>query len=489
MPIAIQTTPMTDPYPFYLAGQPVQSTLHMVVTDKFTGKSAYRVSRADRATVERAIAVATNSAEPLRTFPAHKKLAALQHVVDRLRQRAEEFAQVMCIEAGKPIRDARTEVTRALDTFHIAAEESVRNHGEQLSLDISPRAEGYQGIVKRIPLGPCSFITPFNFPLNLVAHKVAPAIAIGCPFVLKPAPTTPVTAIMLAQILAETDLPPGSFSVLPSEVDDAAPMIEDDRIKLLSFTGSAAVGWMLKSKAGKKKVVLELGGNAACIVDRDVDLQAASQRITFGAFYQSGQSCISVQRLIAHQEIYQDLKALLIEQATKLKAGDPRDESTFLGPLITEKDVQRIDQWVQESVKRGARVLCGGRRPPSTSGPFYEATIVENVPSDVKLSCEEAFGPVMTIQPFARFAEACEIANQSRYGLQAGVFTNTFSHALHAFDALQVGGVIINDVPSMRIDSMPYGGVKDSGLGREGVRYAMLEMSELRLMAYKRPGP
>jgi acyl-CoA reductase-like NAD-dependent aldehyde dehydrogenase len=339
-----------------------------------------------------------------------------------------------------------------------------------------------------VPIGPCSFITPFNFPLNLAAHKIGPAIAMGCPFVLKPAPQTPISAILLAEILAETDLPAGSFSVAPCDVADASALVEDERIKLLSFTGSAAVGWMLKSKAGKKKVVLELGGNAACIVDRNADLDLAAQRITFGAFYQSGQSCISVQRLFVHEAIHDDMKRRLIAGASQLKAGDPRDESTFLGPLISERDVQRIDLWVQEAVQAGAKILCGGRRPPNQAGPFYEATIVENVPRHVKLNCEEVFGPAMTIEPFKHFDDACAAANQSRYGLQAGVFTQTLSHALHAWNELEVGGVIINDVPSTRVDNMPYGGVKDSGLGREGVRYAMQEMSEIRLMVLKNVG-
>lgn len=477
---------MKDSYTYYLAGRPVSSSLNFMVTDKFSGKVIAKVARADRQTVNEAIAAAANAAEPMRTLPAYKRQAALQHVVDRLRERSEEFAQAMCIEAGKPIRDSRAEVTRAIDTFRLATEESTRIHGEHLPLDISARAEGYEAIAKRVPIGPCSFITPFNFPLNLAAHKVAPAIAIGCPFVLKPAPTTPITAILLAEILAETELPAGAFSVLPCDVEDAAPLIEDERIKLLSFTGSANVGWMLKSKAGKKKIVLELGGNAACIVDRDPDIEKAVERITFGAFYQSGQSCISVQRLLVHAEIYDQIKRRLIDGASTLKAGDPRDESTFLGPLISEKDVDRIDQWIKQAVDRGAKILCGGQRPANPKGAFYQATIVENVPPDAKLNCEEVFGPLMTIQPFSQFEEACAIANQSRYGLQAGIFTSNLNHAFHAFDALQVGGVIINDVPSFRVDSMPYGGVKNSGLGREGVRYAIQEMSEIRLMVLKR---
>lgn len=470
-------------YPHIIAGEPRTTGRELVVVDKYSGEEAARVKLADRAAIDEAISSAVHAAALMRTLPAHQRQAILLHVMSRLRERFEEFAQVMCVEAGKPIKDARGEVTRAIDTFRIAAEESIRIDGEYLSLDISQRAEGYEGFVKRVPIGPCSFITPFNFPLNLVAHKVAPAIAMGCPFVLKPAPQAPISAILLAEILAETELPRGSFSVVPCEVEDAAPLVEDDRIKLLSFTGSSAVGWALKSKAGKKKIVLELGGNAACIVDRDADLEHAVPRIIFGAFYQSGQSCISVQRLIVHESIIEHVKARLVDEARKLKMGDPKDETTFLGPLISEKDAQRVDDWVREASSGGARVLCGGRR---VGRFFYEATILENVPKSSKINCEEVFGPVMTIEPFDTFDHACAIANDSRYGLQTGVFTRDIAHAHFAWNQLEVGGVIINDVPSMRIDSMPYGGVKDSGLGREGVRYAMHEMSELRLMVVRR---
>jgi len=335
-----------------------------------------------------------------------------------------------------------------------------------------------QGIWKRVPVGACGFITPFNFPLNLVAHKVAPALAVGCPFVLKPASTTPVSALVLGEILAEAGLPQGAFSILPSRAQTAERLVTDDRIKLISFTGSAEVGWGLKAKAGKKKVVLELGGNAAVIVDAGVDVEHVAGRLIVGAFYQSGQSCISVQRIFAHAELYESLKRTLCERIPKLKAGDPMEEDTFLGPLISADDAERIDDWGKEAVAGGAKVLCGGKR----HGAFYEPTLVENVSADMKLSCAEAFGPVAIIEAFTDFADAVRRANASRYGLQAGVFTNDLRHAFHAFDELEVGGVIINDVPSFRVDSMPYGGVKDSGFGREGVRFSMEEMTEIRLM-------
>lgn len=472
---------MKEVYPLYLAGREVLTGRTMIVADKFTGKPAAKVCLADRGQIESAITAAAHAAEAMAALPSHRRQSILQHVVVRLRSRGEEFAQIMVTEAGKTIRDARSEVSRAIDTFRIAAAESVRMYGEWLPLDMSQRTEGFQAITRRFPVGPCSFITPFNFPLNLVAHKVAPAIACGCPFVLKPAPQTPITAFMLGEILAATELPSEAWSIVPCEVEDAAPLVEDNRIKLLSFTGSAAVGWMLKSRAGKKKIVLELGGNAACIVDRDVNIDHAVQRIVFGAFYQSGQSCISVQRLLVHESVYESLTQNLIAATKQLKAGDPHEESTFLGPLISEKDAMRVEQWVHEAVAAGARVLYGGMR----RRVFFDATVVADVPPTARLSTEEVFGPVVTIEPFADFADACTRVNQSRYGLQAGVFTENLHHAWYAFERLQVGGVIINDVPSMRVDSMPYGGVKDSGLGREGVRYAMEEMTELRTMVIK----
>ncbi len=475
---------LRERYPCYVGSVPVAAGPDLIVTNKYTGQPAARVTRADGALVQRAISAATDAFAATRRLPGYQRQAILQHIVQRVTQRHEELTQALAIEAGKPIRDARAEVTRLIDTFRIAAEEAVRITGEWLPLDISARAVGYQAIVRRFPLGPCGFITPFNFPLNLVAHKVAPAIAAGCPWVLKPASATPVGALILGEILAETDWPRGAFSILPCTSADIDPLVTDERIKLLSFTGSPEVGWKLKSRAGKKRVTLELGGNAACIVDRDVDLDYAAERITMGAFYQSGQSCISVQRVLAHAAVYAELKARLIARAAALKAGDPLDEETFLGPLITEADAQRVEQWVHEAVAAGARVLCGGHR----QGAFYTATYLENVDPPQKISCREVFGPVATLQPFARFEEAVRIANDSVYGLQCGVFTRDLDHAFYAYQELEVGGVVINDVPSFRVDSMPYGGVKNSGLGREGVRYAIEEMTEPKLLVLNRPG-
>ncbi|MFQ5807173.1 MAG: aldehyde dehydrogenase family protein [Phycisphaerae bacterium] len=475
---------LRESYPLFLANEPVATSSDLVVTNKYTLEPVTRVARADKQTIEQAIAAAVEAFEQTRKMPSYRRQGILNHVVRRVEERHEELSRALAIEAGKPIRDARGEVTRLIDTFRIAAEEAVRITGEYLPLDISARAEGYESICRRFPLGPCSFITPFNFPMNLVAHKVAPAIAVGCPWVLKPASATPIGAIILGEILAETDLPKGSFSILPCTGAQAGPLVTDERLKLLSFTGSAEVGWGLKGRAGKKKVCLELGGNAACIVDRDADLEFAAGRITIGAFYQSGQSCISVQRVIAQRDIYKELKQKLVDRATKLKAGDPLDEDTFLGPLITEDDAKRIETWVNEAVAAGAKVLCGGKR----NGVFFEATYLENVDRWQKVSCHEVFGPVATLQPFDTFKQAVAIVNDSVYGLQAGVFTKNVDHAMYAYNELEVGGVVVNDMPSFRVDSMPYGGVKDSGFGREGIRYSMEEMTELKLLVLNKLG-
>lgn len=475
---------LREQYPLFLAGRPVQLNADLAVTNKYTGQVAARVAKADPATVDRAIAAAAAAFDLTRRMPAHARKAVLDHVVRRVEQRHEELAHVLCTEAGKPIRDARGEVTRLVDTFRIAAEESVRIRGEYEPLDISPRAAGYESIVRRFPIGPCSFITPFNFPMNLVAHKVGPAIAVGCPFVLKPASATPIGAILLGEILAETDWPEGAFSVLPCSSGDAEALITDERIRKLSFTGSPDVGWWMKSRAGRKRVTLELGGNAPCIVDRDADLERAAERITIGAFYQSGQSCISVQRVIIHDDVYEQLKARLVEQAGRLKAGDPLEEDTFLGPLITEQDARRVEQWVREAVAGGAKLLCGGRR----DGSLVEATYLEGVDPGMKVSCREIFGPVAVLERFADFKDAVAAANATDFGLQAGVFTNNLDHAWYAYNELEYGGVVVNDMPSMRVDSMPYGGIKQSGFGREGVRFAMADMTELKLLVLAKVG-
>ena len=348
-------------------------------------------------------------------------------------------------------------------------------------MDLSARAANYSGMWKRVPIGACSFITPFNFPLNLVAHKVAPAIAAGCPFVLKPSSLTPVGALIVGEVLAETDLPEGAFSILPCDLVDAGPFSKDERLALLSFTGSPKVGWQLKRDAGKKRVVLELGGNAAVVVDEDADLDDVVARIRVGAFYQSGQSCISVQRIVVHESVYEAVKEKLIADTRTLRVGDPREEDTFVGPIISEKEATRIESWIQSAVSNGATLLCGGGR----DGQMVEPTLLESVSKEEPIYAAEAFGPVAVLEPFADFDEALRIVNDSTYGLQAGLFVRDITKIQKAWDALEVGGVIIGDVPSWRVDHMPYGGVKNSGLGREGIRFAVEHMTEIRLLAIR----
>jgi acyl-CoA reductase-like NAD-dependent aldehyde dehydrogenase len=469
---------LRERYPYYLAGRPVQANADLVVTNKYTQSPAARVALADEGALGQAIAAATHAFEPTRRLGGFQRRDILQHVMRRCHERAEELAGVLAVEVGKPIRDARGEVSRLIDTLRIASEEAVRIGGEYLPLDISARAAGCEGIWRRFPIGPCAFVTPFNFPLNLAAHKIAPAIAAGCPWVLKPASNTPVSALLLAEMLAETDWPAEAFSVLPAQREVAELLVRDERVKLLSFTGSPEVGWALKSRAGRKRVLLELGGNAACIVERGVDLERAAERITHGAFYQSGQSCISVQRILIERSIYPDLRERLVRRAVALRRGDPLKEETDLGPLITDDDAARVESWIRQAVKAGATLLCGGRR----EGVMLDATYLEGVGPDQPLSCREVFGPVATLQPFDSFEGAVAMANASEFGLQCGVFTRDLEHARYAFRELEVGGVVVNDVPSLRVDSMPYGGVKQSGQGREGVRFAIEEMSEIKLL-------
>ena len=473
---------LKDTYPLYLNNCAEQPNADLEVTDKYTGEIAFRVAQADAATIDAGIAGAVAAAEPMARMTAYERQAVLQHCVDRFKARFDELAFALCVEAGKPIRDSEGEVTRLIDTFRIAAEESVRMTGEVQPLDISPRARGYQGMWKRVPIGPCSFISPFNFPLNLAAHKIAPALAVGCPFVMKPASRTPLGAIIMGEVLAETDLPKGAFSILPAHREGADLFTTDERLKLLSFTGSPQVGWDLKAKAGKKKVVLELGGNAAVIVDADADLDDAVERIIFGAFYQSGQSCIGVQRIIIHADIYDELRKRLVTKSKTLVAGNPRDRDTFIGPMIDIREAQRLDNWIREAVEGGAKLLCGGKR----EGAMLEATLLEDVDRSSTLYREEAFGPVAILSSFSDFDAALDEVNDSKFGLQAGIFTRDLFKALDAWDRLDVGGVVVGDVPSYRVDNMPYGGVKDSGLGREGVRFAMEDMTEIRNLVIRR---
>lgn len=474
--------------PFFVAGRAQTTPTVIPVIDKNRGGDAVGICVPGAEAVERAIEAAAAAAEPLRNTPAYRRHDALVYVTRRLRDRAEELAKALTVEVGKPISDARTEVNRAIDTIRAAAEESTRISGEYVPLDASPRGENFEAVVKRVPIGPCTFITPFNFPLNLACHKIGPAIAVGCPFILKPDPRTPLTSLMLGEILAEADLPAGTFSILPV-TDEAAreALITDERIRLLSFTGSGPVGWSLRSKAGKKKVLLELGGIATVIVDAPIgrqDAERIADRVCSGAFMLAGQSCISVQKVLIHSAVYDTVLQALLSRIKGIKVGDPREESTQVGPMISVEAAQRIESWIEEAAKSGGKVLIGGQRV----GAFVDPTLVESPPPGSKLVTEEAFGPVATVQKFESFDEALAITNGTRFGLQAGVFTASLSHAFRAWNMLDVGAVLINDVPSTRIEVMPYGGVKDSGVGREGIRYAMQEMTELRTLVLRNVG-
>jgi acyl-CoA reductase-like NAD-dependent aldehyde dehydrogenase len=444
----------------------------------YDGSLIARVVQGRREHAEAAIAAAVKAFGTTRRLPAFERQRVLRRIAESMGERKEEFARTLAQEAGKPIKAARTEVERAIFTFNVAAEESTRIYGEFLPLDWQEFTAGRWGIVRRFPLGPIAGITPFNFPINLVAHKVAPAIAAGCPMVLKPAPQTPLCSLLLAECVQQAGWPDGGLNVLPLSNEDAGVLVTDERIKLISFTGSVPVGWDIKRRAGKKKVVLELGGNAAVIVHSDADLAYAAERCVTGGFAYAGQTCISVQRILVQDSVYGKFIDLLVEGVKKLKSGDPMDEATDVGPVIRESDAIRTVTWIEEAVRAGARLLCGGGR----KNLVVEPTVLTGTKADMKVNCQEIFGPVVTVEPYNDFDEALRKVNHSAYGLQAGLFTRDAKLLFQAYEELEVGGLIAGDVPSFRIDQMPYGGVKDSGLGREGLRYAIEEMTEPKLL-------
>ena len=444
----------------------------------FTGKVLEEVCLAGPREAEEAAASSAAAAAPMAAMPSHARYQVLQKIAGALYDRRDEVAQLMTAESGKPITDAKREVGRAVQTFTVAAEEAKRIPGEVIPLDWTPGTDSHLGIVRRFPIGPVLGITPFNFPLNLVAHKVAPALAAGCPILIKPAPQTPLTALLLGEVALEAGVPPGGFNVMPCANDVAEQLVLDSRFKLLSFTGSVAVGWKLKALSGKKKVVLELGGNAGVIVEPDADLDVAAQRCAAGGFGYAGQTCISVQRIFVHHSIADLFTTKLLLQVARLKAGDPTESATVIGPLIDQQAASRVESWIEEAVAQGARVLLGGKRQSSV----VEATVLGHVSPAMKVSCQEVFGPVVTVTPYRQFQEAVDAINQSDFGLQAGVFTQNIDKIFHAFRHLEVGAVLANEIPTFRADHMPYGGVKDSGLGREGVRAAMEDMTEPRLL-------
>jgi len=463
---------------FYLQGKWVEEGRPVEIRAPFDGAPIVEIFEGTREHAERAIAAASRAFGGTRKFPAFERQRVLRSIAGHISSRKEEFARTLAQEAGKPLRAARNEVERAVFTFTVAAEESTRIPGEYLPLDWQQYTAGRWGIIKRFPIGPIAGITPFNFPLNLVAHKVAPAIASGCPIILKPAPQTPLSSLLLAEAVEQAGLPDGAFNVLPLSNEDASLLVTDERIKLISFTGSAAVGWEIKRRAGKKKVVLELGGNAGVIVHGDTDIAWAADRCVTGGFSYAGQTCISVQRILVERSAFQKFTDLLLAGVGKLKVGDPMDETTDLGPLIRESDAIRATAWVQQAVQDGATLLTGGKR----HGPIMEPTVLTGTRPDMKVNCEEIFAPVVTVEPYEDFSQALRRINESPYGLQAGVFTRDAARIFQAHEELEVGGVIAGDVPSFRIDHMPYGGIKDSGVGREGLRYAIEDMTEPRLL-------
>ncbi len=438
-----------------------------------------KVHFAAKEQVEEALAASDNAFLKTRRLSSYERSAILEKISARIKARREDLARSITLQSGKVIRDARAEVDRAVMTFDIASEEAKRMGGELIPLDLGAASARRLGLVRRFPVGVVTAITPFNFPLNLVAHKVAPALAVGNTLVLRPASQVPITALLLGEIIQETDYPHGGFNVLPAGYKESEILLTDDVVKKVTFTGSPAVGWELKKKAYQKKVTLELGGNAAVIVEPDTDLEFALPRIVTGSFSYSGQICISIQRIFLHESIYDRFMAEFTRHTQKLKQGDPMAEDTDIGPMITLDAAKQTEEWIQEAVGMGARIVCGGKR----DGVMFEPTILEEVIPDLRISWLEAFAPVVVVYPYRDFGKALEAVNYSIYGLQAGVFTNDIRKTFEAYDTLEVGGVIVNDIPTFRIDHMPYGGVKQSGFGREGIRYAIEEMTELKLLA------
>lgn len=427
---------------------------------------------------ERAVEAALAAEAPLAALPAYERGAALRSVATGILERLEELSVQLAAEAGKPIKDARVEIERGALCFRLAAEEAERMYGELVPLDVNPASRGRVAIVRRFPIGAIAAISPFNLPLGLAAHKVAPALAVGCPVILKPPSNTPLTMLSIAELVADTNLPAGTLSVIPMDRRLGDRMVQDERLKLLSFTGSPEVGWDLKARAGKKKVLLELGSNSAAIVDRSADLDWAVARCTYGAFKYAGQLCVSVQRVFVHDEIWEPFLSQFVERARQLRVGDALDDQTDVGPVIDPRAAERIESWIEEAVDAGARPLLRGE----VNGEYLTPTILQDVPRSSALWREEAFGPVAAVSSFGNLEEALEGVNDSRFGLQAGIFTNQLDNAWRAFSELQVGGVVVNDAPTYRVDNMPFGGVKDSGLGREGLRWAIEEMTEPRTL-------
>ncbi len=465
-------------YKIYCGGEFIDTPNKLKVVNPYTNNVFAETYLATKDILETAIKAAEGVKEEMQSLPSYVKYKALMHISNTLKERKEYFSEILCQESGKPMVYSRGEIDRAIQTFSIAAEESKRFPGEVISLDWTPAGKGRQGIVKYFPVGLVAGISPFNFPMNLAVHKIAPAIAAGCPIILKPSTNTPLSTLALAEIIAETELPKGAVSILPMDRTTGNQLVTDDRFKLLSFTGSPHVGWMMKAQAGRKKVVLELGGNAGLIITKSADLDLAVKKAVIGGFAYSGQVCIHAQRIYVAKEIFEEFSNKFVEQVKNLHLGNPMDDNTQISSMIDENNAIRVENWVKEAVEDGAKIICGGKR----NGTYYEPTVLVDTKPKMKVCALEVFGPVVTLEPFDDFKIAIDEVNQSEFGLQAGIFTNQIDEMDFAFAKLEVGGVIINDSPIFRVDHMPYGGVKDSGLGREGLKYAMMDMLEARIL-------
>jgi acyl-CoA reductase-like NAD-dependent aldehyde dehydrogenase len=475
--------PVLGTFGILLGGSQVETDESVEIASPYDGSAVARVDRAGPAEVEEAIGRAVEAFALTRRLPSWRRAEILGRVSERITEQRDRLARTIALEAGKPIATALIEADRAAFTFSIAAEEAKRIYGEIVPLDWLPGSERRTAQVLRVPLGPIVGISPFNFPLNLVAHKVAPALAAGNPIVVRPASQTPVSSLNLGEIVLEAGWPADGIAVVPCSTDAARPLVEDDRIKMLTFTGSPAVGWGLKARAGRKRVTLELGGNAPVVVDAGADLDHAAARVAWGGFVYAGQTCISVQRVYVHEAVYDEFAAKLVERARALVVGDPLDPDTDVGPLIDAASAERVESWLEEAVTGGATVLAGGTR----NGSLWEPTVLANVREEMRVSCEEVFAPLVALSSVADVHEAIALAARSEFGLQAGLFTNDLRVVDEAFDRIEVGGLVVNDVSTYRIDHMPYGGVKSSGTGREGPRYAIEEMTELKLLVMSPP--
>ncbi len=477
------TAPSTRTWPFLLNGELREGDASTEIRSPFSGELVGLAAMASPSDVAAALDAAVAAAPEAAALPSHARAAALDRIRTAVASRRDELARLLAAEAGKPVALARGEIDRAIFVFQQGAEEAKRIGGEVIPMDLLPHGEHRWGLTRRFPLSPISAIIPFNFPVLLAAHKLAPAIACGATMVLKPPPQDPLSTLLLGEMLSQSGYPAGAISVLPCSNEVATPLIEDPRVRMVTFTGSGRVGWAIRQRAGTKRVALELGGNAAVIIEPDADLDHAISRCVAGGYIYAGQSCISTQRILVHQSLYDDFTRRYAAAVQKLRTGDPMSEATDVGPMIDQASAERAEQWIAEAVAAGAHVAAGGHRHGAVLAP----TVLLDTTGTMRVNCEEIFAPVTTVRRYADFDDAIAAVNDSPYGLQAGLFTNNMRRILHAFERLDVGGVVVNDVPGFRVDHLPYGGAKASGLGREGVRYAIEEMTELRLLMLGNP--